>query len=117
MGMVVVAEKEVEEGAEEEEDEAVKKKSKKDDENNNVSSSSDENLVLLATATIAGCNVAYNAFPTGQSNQVDYFGGIAVYDFAEATISDTLVSYNEAQHNAGVVVESSQVKSSPSRAP
>ena len=63
MGMVVVAEKEVEEGAEEEEDEAVKKKSKKDDENNNVSSSSDENLVLLATATIAGGIVALNGGP------------------------------------------------------
>ena len=55
-------------------------------------------IIEGATATIAGCNVSYNAFPGGKSNQVEYFGGIAVYDFAEATISDTLVSYNEAQH-------------------
>ena len=75
MGMVVVAEKEVEEGAEEEEeeeDEAVKKKkSKKDDENNN--SSSDENLVLLATATIAGGIVALNGGPEESLEKIQGF--------------------------------------------
>lgn len=74
MGMVVVAEKEVEEGAEEKEDEAVKKKSKKDDENNNnVSSSSDENLVLLATATIAGGIVALNGGPEESLEKIQGF--------------------------------------------
>ncbi|KAH8063838.1 hypothetical protein JL722_3029 [Aureococcus anophagefferens] len=66
-------------------------------------------IVLGATATIAGCNVSYNEFPGGKVNQVEYFGGIAVYDSNAVTISDTLVSHNEAKHHAGVAVESSQV--------